>query len=176
MRTVCLGYAISTTLLYLAQMHPLQAWSTIIRTLVPNLAEISRHLTILSRACGAIEAVLFERGSFLVVARSDDQTDIFDDPFVDTNNLETRLMVTYTLPDNLPPAPTTSDELVPNRYEQVSQLIKTFQNNLKRHTQETFKALHMDMEHFTIVLDNITTNSCVLILIGDTRIRKFLLL
>lgn len=110
-----------------------------------------------------------------MVARSDDQTDIFDDPFVATNDLDTRLMVTYTLPDNLPPAPSTPDELVPNRYEQVSQLIKALQNNLKRHTQETFKALHMDMEHFTVVLDNITSNSCVLILIGDTRIRKFFL-
>ena len=110
-----------------------------------------------------------------MVARSDDQTDIFDDPFVATNNQETRLMVTYTLPDNLPPAPPTSDELMPNRYEQVSQLVKAFQNNLKKHTQENFKALHMDMEHFTIVLDNMTSNSCVLILIGDTRIRKSLL-
>ena len=158
-----------------SQMHFLQAWSTIVRALVPNLAEISRALTILSRACGAIEAVLFEKGSFLMVARSDDQTNIFDDPFVVTNNPETRLMVTYTLPDNLPPAPTASDELVPNRYEQVSQLIKAFQNNLKKHSQETFKTLHMDMEHFTIVLDSITPNSCILILIGDTRIRKSLL-
>lgn len=165
----------STALLWLPQMHFLQAWSTIVRALVPNLAEISRHLTILSRVCGAIEAVLFEKGSFLMVARSDDQTDIFEDPFVATNDHKTRLMVTYTLPDKLPPAPTTSDELVPNRYEQVSQLIKAFQNNLKKHTQETFKALHMDTEHFTIVLDSITPNSCVLILIGDTRIRKSLL-
>ena len=110
-----------------------------------------------------------------MVARSDDQTDIFDDPFVATNNHETRLMVTYTLPDNLPPAPTTSAELVPNRYEQVSQLIKAFQNNIKKHTQETFKALHMDTKHFTLVLDSITPNSCILILIDDTRIRMSLL-
>lgn len=156
-------------------MHFLQAWSTIVRALVPNLAEISRHLTILSRACGAIEAVLFEKGSFLMVARSDDQTDILDDPFVATNNHETRLMVTYTLPDGLPPAPAICNELVPNRYEQVSQLIKAFQNNLRKHTQETFKALRMDTEHFTIVLDNMTSNSCILILISDTRIRKSLL-
>ena len=155
-------------------MHILQAWSTIVRALVPNLAEISRHLTILSRACGAIEAVLFEKGSFLMVARSDDQTNIFDDPFVATNDPETRLIVTYTLPENLPPAPTTSGELVSNRYEQVSQLVKAFQNNLRKHTQETFKALHMDMEHFTVVLDNMTSNSCVLILSGDTRIRMSL--
>jgi hypothetical protein len=110
-----------------------------------------------------------------MVARSDDQTNIFDDPFVATNNPETRLMVTYTLPDNLPPAPTISDELVPNRNERVSQLIKAFQNNLKKHTQENLKALHMDTEHFTIVLDNMTSHSCVLILIGDTRIRMYFL-
>jgi|SRR5258706_4449440 len=156
-------------------MHFLQAWSTIVRALVPNLAEINRHLTILSRTCGAIEAVLFEKGSFLMVARSDDQTDIFDDPFVATNNHETRVVVRYTLPDNLPPAPITSGELVPNRYEQVSQLIKAFQSNIRKHTQETFKALHMDTEYFTVVLDSMTPKSCVLILIDDTRIRKSLL-
>ncbi|KAL7418238.1 Gtr1/RagA G protein conserved region-domain-containing protein [Mrakia frigida] len=47
-----------------------KAWSTIIRTLIPNSSLLSSHLTRLREISSATEAVLFERQTFLVVARS----------------------------------------------------------------------------------------------------------
>lgn len=47
-----------------------KAWSTIIRTLIPNSSLLTSHLTRLRDLSSATEAVLFERQTFLVVARS----------------------------------------------------------------------------------------------------------
>lgn len=49
---------------------PFKAWSTIIRSLVPNSHLLTAHLTRLRSRSHATEAVLFEASTFLVVAAS----------------------------------------------------------------------------------------------------------
>jgi Ras-related GTP-binding protein A/B len=47
-----------------------RAWSTIVYSLVPNIALVEAHLNRLCRICGADEAVLFERATYLVIAKA----------------------------------------------------------------------------------------------------------
>jgi len=47
-----------------------QAWSRIIHTLIPNVQILEQHLNSFSKICNAEEVVLFERTTFLVIARS----------------------------------------------------------------------------------------------------------
>nr|XP_019051233.1 Gtr1/RagA G protein Gtr1 [Kwoniella bestiolae CBS 10118]OCF30163.1 Gtr1/RagA G protein Gtr1 [Kwoniella bestiolae CBS 10118] len=47
-----------------------KAWSSIIHTLIPNISLITSHLTYLRDLCLAVEAVLFEADTFLVIAKS----------------------------------------------------------------------------------------------------------
>lgn len=47
-----------------------RAWSVVVAALVPNLGALETQLGGLADACGADEAVLFERASFLVIASS----------------------------------------------------------------------------------------------------------
>jgi Ras-related GTP-binding protein A/B len=50
--------------------HILQAWSSVIHTLVPNINLITSHLTYLRNLCLAVEVVVFEAETFLVIAKS----------------------------------------------------------------------------------------------------------
>jgi Ras-related GTP-binding protein A/B len=47
-----------------------QAWSSVIHNLIPNAALINSHLTHLRNISSCLEAVLFERQTFLVLAKS----------------------------------------------------------------------------------------------------------
>ena len=47
-----------------------KAWSAIVYSLVPNVTLLEEQLGILTRACCATEAVLFERTTFLVISSS----------------------------------------------------------------------------------------------------------
>lgn len=47
-----------------------QAWSLIIRTLIPNTQRLTTHLSRLRDRSSSTEVVLFERQTFLVIARS----------------------------------------------------------------------------------------------------------
>lgn len=47
-----------------------QAWSSVIHTLVPNINLITSHLTYLRDLCLAVEVVVFEAETFLVIAKS----------------------------------------------------------------------------------------------------------
>jgi Ras-related GTP-binding protein A/B len=49
-----------------------QAWSSIVHTLIPNRAVLSKHLTTFVEACSATEVILFERTTFLVIAHTSD--------------------------------------------------------------------------------------------------------
>ncbi|KAE8209147.1 hypothetical protein CF319_g333 [Tilletia indica] len=46
------------------------AWSRVLHTLIPNVAILEKHLSQFARICSAVEVVLFEKTTFLVIERS----------------------------------------------------------------------------------------------------------
>lgn len=62
----CCGTSIWDETLY-------RAWSKIVHSLVPNVGQLERDLTSFAKGSGATEAVVFERKTFLVIARSGEE-------------------------------------------------------------------------------------------------------
>ncbi|KAJ7161492.1 Gtr1/RagA G protein conserved region-domain-containing protein [Mycena crocata] len=119
-----------------------RAWSSIVHTLIPNAAVLTKHLTIFAEACSATEVILFERTTFLVIATS-------------------------TPPSTPPPEPDAALEAT--RYERTSELIKAFKHSCSR-VREEFHSLEMELPEFSAVLDEMTKNTYVLIIVHDPTI------
>jgi len=119
-----------------------RAWSSIVHTLIPNAAVLSKHLTIFAEACGATEVILFERTTFLVIATSTPPNQAADDK---------------------------GQELEATRYERTSELIKAFKHSCSR-VREEFHSLEMELPEFSAVLDEMTKNTYLLIIAHDPTI------
>ncbi|KAF9497448.1 hypothetical protein BDN71DRAFT_581048 [Pleurotus eryngii] len=119
-----------------------KAWSSIVHTLIPNAALLSKHLNIFSRACGATEVILFERTTFLVIATSTGpNTSTDSDPH----------------------------DLNATRYERTSELVKAFKHSCSR-VREEFHSLELELPDFTAVLDEMTKNAYVLVIVHNPTI------
>lgn len=129
-------------------------------TLIPNAVVLSKHLTTFAEACSATEVVLFERTTFLVIATSN--------PVAPSSV-------------SSPQSPSSEHEhldvhkLNPTRYERTSELIKAFKHSCSR-VREDFHSLEMELHDFTAVLDEMTRNTYVLIIVHDPTIGIFCLL
>ncbi|KAL0946553.1 hypothetical protein HGRIS_012758 [Hohenbuehelia grisea] len=131
-----------------------KAWSSIVHTLIPNAAVLSRHLAIFARACSATEVILFERTTFLVIATS-----------------------SPTPPSSQGTASPRPEQLDPNdihqlestRYERTSELIKAFKYSCSR-LREEFQSLELELPDFTAVLDEMTKNAYVMVIVHDPTI------
>jgi Ras-related GTP-binding protein A/B len=115
-----------------------------VNTLIPNARNLSKHLRIFAEACSATEVILFERTTFLVIATSSraDSSDAF------------------------PSGPVVFHALDPKRYERTSELIKAFKQSCSR-LREEFRSLEMELAEFTAVLDEMTKNTYVLVVVHD---------
>jgi len=123
-----------------------KAWSNIVHTLIPNAAILSKHLSTFAAACSATEVILFERTTFLVIATSSPSTSTaFPEGEEDTTHLE------------------------PKRYERTSELIKAFKYSCSR-VREEFRSLEMELYDFTAVLDEMTRNTYVMVIVHDPTI------
>ncbi|KAH9992054.1 Gtr1/RagA G protein conserved region-domain-containing protein [Russula vinacea] len=120
-----------------------KAWSRIVHTIIPNAAVLSKHLTTFAQACSATEAILFERTTFLVIATSS--------------------------PPNEGRPEQVSNDLSPTRYERTSELIKALKHSCAR-MREEFHALEMELPEFTAVLDGMTRNTYILLIVHDPTI------
>jgi Ras-related GTP-binding protein A/B len=88
-----------------------------VHTIIPNAAVLSKHLTMFAQACSAIEAILFERTTFLVIDTS-------------------------APPDDAPgQAP---NDLSSSRYERTSELIKALKHSCAR-VREEFHGFEMEL-------------------------------
>jgi len=161
-----------------------KAWSRIVHTLIPNAAVLSRHLTTLAHACSATEVILFERTTFLVIATSSPPpsttpsvslagTPALSSPASShtTNGLLTPTFSQGSLPTREPDLDADADahRLSPTRYERTSELIKAFKHACSR-VREEFHSLEMELDEFTAVLDELTKNTYVLIVVHDPTI------
>ncbi|KAJ7286378.1 Gtr1/RagA G protein conserved region-domain-containing protein [Mycena rebaudengoi] len=102
-----------------------RAWSSIVHTLIPNAAVLTKHLTIFAEACSATEVILFERTTFLPSSDADSGS---------------------------------RGQLEATRYERTSELIKAFKHSCSR------------LPEFSAVLDEMTKNTYVLIIVHDPTI------
>ena len=120
-------------------------------TLIPNASILSKHLSTFSKACGATEVILFERTTFLVIATS---RSAGASPSSSASDLEDLGEGT---------------RLDPKRYERTSELIKGFKHSCLR-VREEFRSLEMELYDFTAVLDEMTRNTYVMIIVHDPTI------
>ena len=141
---------VHTILLYFyLPIVKLKAWSNIVHTLIPNAAILSKHLSTFAAACSATEVILFERTTFLVIATSSPSTSTaFPEGEEDTTHLE------------------------PKRYERTSELVKAFKYSCSR-VREEFRSLEMELYDFTAVLDEMTRNTYVMVIVHDPTIGMF---
>ena len=147
------------------------------RTLIPNAVALKRHLTIFAEACSATEVILFERTTFLVVASSDNYSKRTSgsNGVADLTSYATpsaRASVTSSA-DNQPDASVFDPEnpygLDSTRLERTSELVKAFKFVCTRQRLE-FKALEMELPEFTAVLDELTKNTYVMVIVHDPTI------
>ena len=110
---------------------------------------LSKHLTTFAQACSATEAILFERTTFLVIATSS--------------------------PPDAPPPEQEASDLSPTRYERTSELIKALKHSCAR-MREEFHALEMELPEFTAVLDGMTRNTYILLIVHDPTIGTYVCL
>jgi Ras-related GTP-binding protein A/B len=113
-----------------------------VHTIIPNAAVLSKHLTTFAQACSATEAILFERTTFLVIATS-------------------------APPDE--GSGQAASDLSSTRYERTSELIKALKHSCAR-MREEFHALEMELPEFTAVLDGMTRNTYILLIVHDRTI------
>jgi Ras-related GTP-binding protein A/B len=103
-------------------------------------------LSTFAAACSATEVILFERTTFLVIATSSPSpSNDFPEGEEDTSHLE------------------------PKRYERTSELIKAFKHSCSR-VREEFRSLEMELYDFTAVLDEMTRNTYVMVIVHDPTI------
>lgn len=145
--------------------------------LIPNASVLSRHLAKLAAACSATEVVLFERTTFLVIATSTPPpppptaSELASASGVSsgkTNGYSATSHSDHELETDSDP-----HKMVPTRYERTSELIKAFKYSCAR-VREEFHALEMELPEFTAVLDELTRNTYVLIVVHDPTIGEFL--
>ncbi|KAF8509684.1 rraga protein [Gautieria morchelliformis] len=127
-----------------------KAWSRIVHNLIPNAPILAQHLSILGEACGATEVVLFERTTFLVIATSSPAEQTSSD--LSTESADDGRLA-----------------MEPSRYERTSELIKGFRHSCSR-LREEFHSLEMELPGFTAVLDELTRNTYIMIVVHDPAI------
>jgi len=67
---------------------------------------------------------------------------------------------------------TDEHQLDPTRYERTSELIKAFKHSCSR-LREEFHSLEMELHEFTAVLDEMTKNTYVMVVVHDPTIGAF---
>jgi len=132
-----------------------KAWSRIVHTLIPNAPLLSSHLTTFARICHAEEVVLFERTTFLIIARSGTSTGDLDE----------------LLPPDAEEGVESPDALNPERFEKVSELIKAFKVSCSR-LQEQFHSLEIRFPNYTAVLELMTSNTYVMAIVADPEVQS----
>ncbi|KAF7980147.1 hypothetical protein HWV62_39595 [Athelia sp. TMB] len=140
-----------------------RAWSSIVHTLIPNAAILTRHLTTFAEACSATEVILFERTTFLVIATSASPINTTSSPSSPSPSAPTSPTSSQTLTHHA------QHSLDPTRYERTSELIKAFKHSCSR-LREEFHSLEMELPEFTAVLDEMTKNTYVMVVVHDPTI------
>ena len=107
---------------------------------------------------------MFERTTFLVIATSAASTVTTSELLARTNRAQSP---TSAAPDN--DANSAAASLDPTRYERTSELVKAFKLSCSRSSRQ-FAATVMQTPTFTAVLEELTKNTYVLVVVHDEEI------
>ena len=160
-----------------------RAWSRIVQTQIPALGVLERHLQLLADTCSASEVVVFERTTFLVIAKalgsstasalsssfgrstisafSYDEDEEGMEGFRDTQGRwsSTAPLGSGFISSADLPFSTTSSTLDPERFEKVSELIKNFKLSCQKlpakSSQCEFQAVELKASTFSAYIDSL---------------------
>jgi Ras-related GTP-binding protein A/B len=124
-----------------------KAWSSIVCSLIANVAIYEQHLTKLNQIINAREIILFEKTTFLVISSMDKYK----------SNINS-----YS---NQP-----IDNLDPKRFEKISNIVKTYKQSVNK-IRSNFKNLILHGKNSSIYLDILTSNIYIMIIM-DNNIGK----
>lgn len=174
-----------------------RAWSRIVQTQIPALNLLERHLKQLAETCEAEEVVIFERTTFLVIAKSTSpstktSTNTPTTPlryeyeeeeqglegFRDTSSHPSSTSKTPLGSGFIQPCSTTpfsphhsTSTLDPERFEKVSELIKNFKLSCAKLPQSEFAAVELKAPNFSAYIDSLTSNTYIMILVKNTEVQ-----
>jgi len=162
-----------------------RAWSDIIHAMVPDVRRLEKDLEKFRRACEAIEVVLFERTTFLVIATATQKTKkkkrkeetgkvakevnaIASQIEVKPNGLHSTVpAVAEFKPPSEPYRP-----MQKQRYEKISTIIKQFRHSCSQKMQTSFQQMEIHRPTFSAYMDALTLNTYVMVIINDTSIQS----
>lgn len=174
-----------------------RAWSKIIHSLIPNVATLESNLTQFAKLTAATEAVIFERKTFLVIARSADKTNGTVEaniaskattqpqsaqlPNTSTNkSLSKRNAATESVDDDImegyPPTEAERKSILergqmhPERFEKISELVKNLRGSCSSKLQVNFQSLELRGTTFSAYLDVFTSDTYLLVIVADPRV------
>ena len=136
-------------------------------TLIPNAAILTKHLTTFAEACSATEVILFERTTFLVIATSHRTSAVPSINQASNGSSSSDL----TAADGNASQEYEPHQMQPTRYERTSELIKAFKHACLR-AREEFRCLEMELPEYTAVLDELTRNTYIMVIVHDPTIGK----
>lgn len=154
-----------------------RAWSRIVHTLVPNAQDLTNHLDEFVEACSAVEAVIFEKTTMLLIAWSSQAGDFSKDDLDDEDGVASaspnvRLPrqedVLNEAEEYQPYAPA---NLPPDRFEKISEIIKRWKYTLANSKLNfSFQNWVQEWSNFTAVLESLTQNTYILVISTDPDI------
>ncbi|KAK0524736.1 GTP-binding protein gtr1 [Tilletia horrida] len=127
------------------------AWSRVVRTLIPNIAVLEKHLSQFARICSAAEVVLFEKTTFLVIERS--------------GGVEAGsgfVVGDYEPRDH-------KKSLHPQRFEKIIEMVKELKSACQKSGRD-FQGIELQADTFSAYLDTFTPNTYILVVIADPSI------
>ncbi|KAG7571271.1 hypothetical protein FFLO_00783 [Filobasidium floriforme] len=183
----CFGTSIWDESLY-------KAWSSVIHNLIPNAALINSHLTHLRNISSCLEAVLFERQTFLVLAKSGSGLDADPDldPGASTGTNKTlgntgaaedeeknkvkakAVMMDVEGLDEVEVA-NGARGLERKRFEKISEVVKGFRRTCQRNSQP-FINLEARFDNASIGLDVLTSNTYLMLVSSEPWVEPSLLM
>lgn len=134
-QVTCFGTSIWDETLY-------KAWSAIVYSLIPNIAQVKQPLMKFCRLCQADEVVIFERATLLVIS-SIGQT-------YNNGNLTT------LIPDA-------------HRHEKISTVIKHFKLSTSK-SQNQFRRFEVRTNEFCVYIDELTPTTFIMVITRDPRV------
>ncbi|GFZ48207.1 GTP-binding protein GTR1, partial [Saitozyma sp. JCM 24511] len=125
-----------------------KAWSSVVHTLIPNIGLITSHLTFLRDLCLAVEAVVFETDTFLVIAKSGSPLD------GDSSTLDEREVAGN------------AKVLDRQRFEKISEIVKGFRKTCQRNGEQ-WVGFESTFDECKVVLEPLTKNTFILVVSVD---------
>lgn len=127
-----------------------KAWSSIVCSLIPNVAVYEHHLAKLIQIIDAREIILFEKTTFLVISSMNKSK---------SNSINNDAPLSNSL---IQPV----DNLDPKRFEKISNIVKTYKQSVNK-IRSNFRNLILHGKNSSIYLDILTSNIYIMVIMEN---------